>query len=235
MSADNDKPQDSDSTGKGGTEKRRRAKPKFRRRAEARRDEVLDAALELFTENGFANTRVEDIAQKAGISKGTVYLYFQSKEALMEGLIDRALSPIALKAISTIQALGVDPIMVFKTIGGLIAHNLGDPKILAVPKLIMRESVQFPELAEIYRRDVIDKVLPVMKRMIEHQVKVGRFRPVDPELAIRSIVGPIIAHVVIAEVFKIVPEDGLQMDRMISQHIDILMNGLSAKPERKNG
>ncbi len=235
MSADNDKPQDVDAIAKSGAEKRRRAKPKFRRRAEARRDEVLDAALELFTEKGFANTRVEDVASKAGISKGTVYLYFDSKEALMEGLIDRALSPIALKAISTIESMGVDPILVFKTIGGLIAHNLGDPKVLAVPKLIMRESVQFPELAAIYRRDVIDKVLPVMRRMIEHQVKVGRFKPVDAELAIRSIIGPIIAHVVIAEVFKIVPEEGLQMERMISQHIDILMNGLSAKPEQKNG
>ena len=211
------------------------AKPKFRRRAEARRDEVLDAALELFTVNGFANTRVEDIAAKAGISKGTVYLYFPSKEALMEGLIHRALSPIALNVISTIDKVGVDPILAFRTIGGLIARNLGDPKVFAVPKLILRESAQFPELAQIYRRDVIDKVLPVMKKLIEHQIKLGRFRPVDPDLAIRSVIGPIIAHLVIAEVFGIMPEGGLQMERMITQHIDILVNGLSAKPERTNG
>jgi AcrR family transcriptional regulator len=209
--------------------------PKFRRRAEARRDEVLDAALELFTEKGFAATRVEDVAQKAGISKGTIYLYFPSKEALMEGLIDRALSPIALQAISVIDAAGVDPRLVFQTIGGLIAGRLSDPKIFAVPKLIVRESVQFPELAQIYRRNVIDKILPRLVRLIEHHVKSGRFRPVDPELAIRSLIGPIIAHLVIAEVFGIVPEGGLQMDRLIAQHIDILMNGLWAKPERKNG
>jgi AcrR family transcriptional regulator len=215
--------------------KRKTRLPKFRRRAEARRDEVLDAALELFTEKGFAATRVEDIAQKAGISKGTIYLYFPSKEALMEGLIDRALSPLALQAISVIDATGVDPRLVFQTIGSLIAGKLSDPKIFAVPKLIVRESVQFPELAQIYRRNVIDKVLPRMVRLIEHQVKSGRFRPVDPELAVRSLVGPIFAHIVIAEVFGIVPEGGLQMDRLISQHIDILMNGLSAKPERKNG
>ena len=64
--------------------------PKFRRRSEARPDEVLDAALELFVEKGFAATRVEDIATRAGVSKGTVYLYFPSKEAVLEGLVRRA-------------------------------------------------------------------------------------------------------------------------------------------------
>ncbi|MBU1174977.1 MAG: TetR/AcrR family transcriptional regulator [Alphaproteobacteria bacterium] len=219
----------------GAIAKRGRGQPKFRRRAEARKDEVLDAALELFIEKGYASTRVEDIAAKAGISKGTVYLYFDSKEALMEGLIHRALTPIALNVVSTIDKMGVDPRMVFKAIGGMVATNLGDPKVFAVPALIMRESAQFPELAQMYRRDVIDKVLPVMRKLIAHQIELGRFRPVDPDLAIRSIVGPIIAHMAMAKVFGIVSEDGLNMDRMINQHIDILFNGLSAKPERKNG
>ena len=211
------------------------SRPKFRRRAEARKDEVLDAALELFINQGYAATRVEDIATRAGISKGTVYLYFPSKEALMEGLIGRALTPVALHVVSTVDSLGLDPRVVFQALGGLIAKNLSDPKVFAIPKLIMRESVQFPELARIYRRDVLDKVIPVLTKLIEHQVKLGRFRPVDPELAIRSVIGPIIGHVIMAEVFDIVPEGGLQMDQLVNQHIDILMNGLSAEPERKNG
>ncbi len=239
MVADNDKPDggpDGDKPGSSAAaKKRKRGKPKFRRRAEARKDEVLDAAMELFTERGFAATRVEDVAAKAGISKGTVYLYFPSKEALMEGLIHRAISPIALEAISTIDAVGVDPRIVFKTIGGLLVKKLGDPKIFAVPKLIIREAVQFPELAQMYRREVLDKVIPRITRLIEHQVEIGRYRPVDAELAIRSLIGPLIAHIVLAEVFDVVPEGGLQMERMISQHIDILYNGLSAEPERKNG
>lgn len=211
------------------------AKPKFRRRAEARKDEVLDAALELFTEKGFAATRVEDVATRAGISKGTVYLYFASKEALMEGLIERAVSPIALQALSVVEAVGVDPRVVFNSVGGLIASRFGDPKVFAVPRLIMREVGQFPHLAEIYRRQVLDKIVPAVTRLIERQVKAGRFRPVDPDFAIRSLVGPVMAHLVLAEVFGVVPEGGLQMDRFIAQHIDVLMNGLSVKPERKNG
>ena len=213
----------------------KKGRPKFRRRAEARRDEVLDAALELFTEKGFAATRVEDIAAKAGISKGTVYLYFPSKEAVMEGLIHRALSPVALKALSAIDAVGLDPQTVVKTIGGLVADRLNDPKVSAIPKLILRESAQFPELAQIYRREVIDRILPPLVELIRRNIDKGRFRDVDPEMTIRSVVGPIIAHMLIAEVFGISPEGGLQMDRLIANHIDILFNGLSAKPERKNG
>ena len=207
------------------------AKPKFRRRAEARKDEVLDAALELFTKNGFAATRVEDIATKAGISKGTVYLYFDSKEAVMAGLIDRALSPMATTAITAIDKLGVDPRMVFKAIGGMIAHNLSDPKVIAIPKLILRESANFPELAMMYRRNVIDRVLPPMVKLIEHQIALGRFKPVNAELAIRSIIGPIVAHMVIAEVFHMVPEGGMQMDRLVEQHIEIFFNGIQTRPE----
>ena len=235
MSTEQDKPQGGDQGEGGGAQKRRPSKPKFRRRAEARKDEVLDAALELFTEKGFAATRVDDIAQKAGISKGTIYLYFDSKEALMEGLIERALSPIALKAIEVIDTVGVDPRIVFKRIGKLITERLSDPKVFAVPKLIVLESAQFPELAEIYRRDVIDKVLPRVVHLIERQIELGRFRKVDPELAVRSVIGPIIVHAALAEVFGIMPEGGLRMDRLFAQHIDILFNGLSVNPERENG
>ena len=86
--------------------------PKFRRRAEARPDEVLDAALALFVEKGFAATRVEDIASRAGLSKGAVYLYFPSKEAILEGLVKRAVRPIADNALGFLENYAGDPRLV---------------------------------------------------------------------------------------------------------------------------
>ena len=136
--------------------------PKFRRRAEARPDEVLDAALALFIEKGFAATRVDDIAARAGLSKGAVYLYFPSKEKILEGIVRRAVVPIADQALSFARSYEGDPrtliTLLLKTVGG----KLSDPKILAIPKLIFREVLGFPELAEMYRREVLDKVLPVI-------------------------------------------------------------------------
>src|SRR5688500_16566535 len=134
--------------------------PKFRRRAEARPDEVLDAALELFIEKGFASTRVEDIAKRAGLSKGTVYLYFASKEALLEGLVRRAILPIADSALATLHDYEGDPRIVLSLVLTMLAGRISDPKVIAMPKLIFREAMGFPGLAEMYRREVLDRVIP---------------------------------------------------------------------------
>jgi AcrR family transcriptional regulator len=202
--------------------------PKFRRRAEARPDEVLDAALELFTQKGFAATRVEDIAAKAGISKGAVYLYFPSKEAILEGLVRRAVVPIADHALGMVSHFEGDPRFAVSMVMKMIGGKLADPKLLAVPRLIMREVVNFPELAAMYRREVLDRVIPVVETLIRRGIDQGYLRQVDPSLTIRSIVGPILLHILMAEIFGIVPRDGLAIDRLIDNHLTILFDGLSA-------
>lgn len=207
--------------------------PKFRRRAEARPDEVLDAALQLFTEKGFANTRVEDIAVRAGLSKGAVYLYFPSKEAILEGLVKRAVLPIAESAAAFARNYVGDPriamTMMLKTVGA----KLSEPGVIAIPKLMMREMINFPNFAASYRREVLDRVLPIAEQLIKSGVAEGYFRPVDPHLTIRSIVGPIMLHILLSEVFGIEPEGGLAIDKLIENHITILFDGLSAPKSDK--
>ncbi|VAW22661.1 Transcriptional regulator, AcrR family [hydrothermal vent metagenome] len=200
---------------------------KFRRRAEARPDEVLDAALDLFIEKGFAATRVEDIAKKAGISKGSVYLYFSSKQALIEGLVKRAISPMAANAIMMATRFEGDPRTLITLILNMIAARFEDGQLLAIPKLIMREAPAFPEIAVMYRDQVLKTALPVFEDIIKKGVTAGYFRKVDPELTIRSIMGPIITHLMLAEIFAIKPSDGLAMDRLIENHLTILFDGLS--------
>lgn len=208
--------------------------PKFRRRAEARPDEVLDAALDLFIEKGFAATRVEDIAKRAGISKGGVYLYFPSKEQILEGIVRRAIVPIADHALGFIKDFEGDPRLVITMIMKLVATRLSEPKMIAVPKLIMHEVTGFPELAEMYRREVLDKVLPVIEGLLRKGIDQGYLRQVDPELTIRSIIGPVLLHLFMAEVFGIAPRDGLAVDRLIENHITILFDGLSAPESAKH-
>jgi AcrR family transcriptional regulator len=202
--------------------------PKFRRRAEARPDEVLDAALELFVEKGFSATRVEDIAARAGLSKGAVYLYFPSKEAILEGLVRRAILPIANNALGFLENFSGDPRIVITMVMKMIAGRLHDPKLVAIPRLLIREMIHFPEFAQMYRREVLDRVIPAVTQLIKNGVAEGYFRPVDPELTIRSIIGPIALHMMMAEVFGITPVDGLAIDRLIENHISILFDGLSA-------
>ena len=205
--------------------------PKFRRRSNARPDEVLDAALDLFIEQGFATTRVEDIARRAGLSKGTVYLYFPSKQAILEGLVRRAVVPVARLALAEAAQFAGEPREGLSILLRALAQRLEDPRLLAVPKLIIREVVNFPELAEMYRREVLDQVIPVAAGMLERGMAQGRLRRLDPHLTIRSIVGPVLIHLLLAEVFGIQPEDGLGLDRLIENHLSILFDGLALPGE----
>lgn len=201
--------------------------PKFRRRAEARPDEVLDAALDLFIEKGFAATRVDDIARRAGLSKGAVYLYFPSKEAILEGLVRRAVVPIATNVLAFASGFDGDPRIIVTTVMKMLAGRLTDPRLIAIPKLMMREMINFPEFAEMYRREVLDRVIPVIERLIAKGIADGYLRPVDPNLTIRSIVGALMLHILLAEVFGIEPEGGLGLDRLVDNHLTILFDGLS--------
>lgn len=207
--------------------------PKFRRRAADRPDEVLDAALALFIEKGFAATRVEDIATRAGLSKGSVYLYFPSKDAVLEALVKRAVSPIADTALSVLEGYEGDPKPVIATVFKIIAGRLADPNAIAVPKIVLREVVQFPQLAQMYRHEVLDKVMPALRQLIARGVDRGYLRPVDPDLTIRSVIGPLIAHLMLAEVFDLTPEGGISLEKLIDNHLTILFDGLSAPPDAR--
>lgn len=204
--------------------------PKFRRRADARPDEVLDAALALFIEKGFAATRVDEIAKRAGLSKGTVYLYFASKKDVLKGIVRRAVTPVADQTIAMMAGFEGSPRDAITMAMSGLAMRFDDPSVMAIPKLIIREAVVSPEIAQLYRKEVLNAALPMLKTIISKGIASGYFRAVDPELTVRSIMGPILIHVLLDEVFGITPEGGMRMDRLIENHLDIFFDGLSVKP-----
>ncbi|MCB1356138.1 MAG: TetR/AcrR family transcriptional regulator [Maritimibacter sp.] len=202
------------------------SEPKFRRRADDRPDELLDAALALFVAKGYAHTSVAEIARAAGLSKGAVYLYFPSKQAILEGLVRRAVTPVATRALASADLARGDMRRVLSAALRGIAAGLADPNTFAVPKIIIREAVVAPEIAEMYRRAVLDTVIPAAVGLIETAIASGQMRPVDPELTLRSVIGPVALHLLLSEVFGIRPADGLALDRLVENHLDILFNGL---------
>ena len=207
--------------------------PKFRRRAEARPDEVLDAALALFLEKGFAATKVEDVAKRAGLSKGSVYLYFPSKDALLEAIVQRALAPLADSALEQLAKGAGDPRGVLSMVIGRLVEAMRDPQRVAIPKLVLREASQFPQIAEMYNRQVLDRAIPAVTALLQRGMDQGYLRPLDAELTVRSIVGPILVHLLLAEVFAIMPKDGLALERFVQNHLAILFDGLSARAEAR--
>lgn len=206
-------------------------RPRFRRRAQDRPDEILDAALRLFTAQGFAATKVDDVAAAAGLSKGAVYLYFPSKEALLEALVRRAVGPVADLAVARLTDRSDHPRDTVARVLHAVAAGMADERVVAVPLLILREAPALPRIAEVYRDAILSRVIPALSALVADGVARGLLRPVDPDLAVRTLVGPLIVHVLLARVFGIAPEGGLALDRLIETHLSIVFDGLSARPE----
>ena len=140
----------------------------------ARKQAILDAALTVFAERGFEATRLDDIADSAGIAKGTLYLYFDGKEGLFEEVVRSAVSPILerLSALATAPDMPVDKILdalfsVFEK------EVLGQRKLLI--RLIIAEGPRFPRIAEFYYRNVISRILPLIAKVAERGVERGEF------------------------------------------------------------
>lgn len=201
-------------------------KPKWRRRAEDRPDEVLDAALTLFARNGFAATKVEDIAREAGLSKGAIYRYFPSKEDIFESLVKRAIAPIAERTEDLARTSHEDPAVLLKAVLSVVAVKLSDPDTMALPRIVLQEAGRFPELAETYRRQVINKGIGALELILQKGISAGQFRPVDAHLAIRNVMGPLLAHMLLTQIFRIDEDAQTTSQDFIESHFDILMNGL---------
>jgi AcrR family transcriptional regulator len=199
--------------------------PRWRRRAEARPEEILDAALAEFTERGFEAARMEDVAKTAGISKAAIYLYFPSKMALLEALIEAKVSPLANQAQTLAAAGRDDPLLALRTLATAAAHLMSDAKVIAVPRLVISISGRFPEIADYYRTHVVEKARTALEALIEAGIAKGVFRAVDAKAATRAFIGPLFfeamwTHVLRGESAFTDPQ------RLIAQHFDILLNGL---------
>lgn len=199
-------------------------KPKFRRRAEARPDEILDAALAVFTEKGFEAARVDDIAARAGLSKGAVYLYFDSKEALLRGLIEREVAPAAERLRALADAGGDDPAATLKLIVTVATQLMNEPRIFATPKLVLSVAVRFREIAEFYRKRVIDEAIGAIAKLHRKGVASGAFRDADSDTVARMAMGPIFIHAMRKHVLG--AEDKTSPQARAEAHLDLLFGGL---------
>jgi AcrR family transcriptional regulator len=203
-------------------------RPRWRRRAEARPEEILEAALAEFTERGFEAARMEDIGKRAGISKGAVYLYFPSKMALLEALIEARVSPLATQA-QTLAAAGQDdPLAALRLLARVAAHRIADPNVFAVPRLVIGLSGRFPEIAEYYRTHVVEKARGALEALVGAAIAKKQIRAVDVAAVTRAFIGPMFFEAMWTHVLR--GESALaDPEKLIEQHFDILLNGLERR------
>ena len=209
------------------TKRPKPAKPRWRRRKDARPEEIVSAALEVFADRGFAATKLEDIARRAGVTKGTIYLYFHSKEALFKALIRQTIVPVIAQGEAVAQSFTGSARELFERLVREYWRLVGETSLVGIPKLMMAEANNFPELARFYYDEVVTRGHRLMAGVIERGVKAGEFRPVNVMLAAKLAMSPLMHAVIARKAFSACMPEGFDVDSYLNTHIDLYLHGIS--------
>jgi AcrR family transcriptional regulator len=201
-----------------------------RRRKEARPGELIDAALAEFATHGYAATRLEDIAARAGVTKGTIYLYFADKEALFEAVVRATVVPLITETAARVRDHdGSARDLLRDTIGGWRAA-LALPGIAVVPKLVMTEAANFPAVAAFYYDNVVEPGRRAIRALIERGIERGEFRAVDPAVFVHFVIGPFIyAHCFDSSFGDVRPGARILDDRFFEELFEHVLRSLSPR------
>lgn len=167
-------------------------KRRWERRKDSRPQELLAAALDLFVDRGYASTRLEDVAKRAGVSKGTLYLYFTNKEELFKAVVRDSILPSMGEAELQIAEFdGASAELLRSLIMGWW-ERLGNTKASGIMKLMMAEAGNFPDLAQFYREEVIQRWSAMMGGVLARGVARGEFAPMNVEMMTHVLVAPLL-------------------------------------------
>ena len=198
------------------------------RRKEARPGELLDAALDLFVEKGFAATRSEEVAARAGVSKGTLFLYFPTKEELFKAVVRENISGRFAEwneEFDAFEGSAADMVRYCMTVWW---QRIGATRASGITKLMISEARNFPELAAFYQREVVRPGTELIRRILQRGVDSGEFRAMDIDHTVFSIVAPMIFLIMMKHSLgACAPGDyPLDPERYVAAQADNLLRGL---------
>ncbi|MGP0069309.1 MAG: TetR/AcrR family transcriptional regulator [Isosphaeraceae bacterium] len=199
---------------------------RWRRRKDSRPGEILEAALDCFAERGYAATRLEDVAARAGVTKGTAYLYFKNKEELFKAVVSGYLVP----AIEQFEASARTPGPVSElltSIAGMFFEKVYNTKFSALPKLVIAEASNFPELARFYLDEVIDRARRLLASLLRRGIASGEFREVDVEHTVYCMIAPLVFSTLWKHSLGRYDAKPLDAAALVRCHIELLLRGLA--------
>ncbi|AXS81163.1 TetR/AcrR family transcriptional regulator [Dechloromonas sp. HYN0024] len=203
-----------------------------KRRKEARPAELLEAALGLFVEKGFAATRLEDVAARAGVSKGTLYLYFDNKDALFKAVIQEGIVPVLAEN----EALAAKHIGCSFELLEILLRNwwtkIGLTAYAGLIKLMVAEARNFPELAAYYYENVISRGRALVGSALRGGMASGEFREMDVETTVDVVIAPILMLLIWRYSMNCCQNSENDPQRYLQIHMDLLKQGLR-KPEKE--
>lgn len=201
------------------------------RRKEARPGELLDAALDLFVEKGFAATRSEEVAARAGVSKGTLFLYFPSKEELFKAVVRENMSGRFSEWAQEIETFEGSTADMVRYCMRVWWERIGATRASGITKLMISEARNFPELAAFYQQEVIRPGMDLVRRILQRGMERGEFRAVDVDYAVFGIVAPMIFLIMMKHsLAPCAPHDyELDPQRYVETQVELLLQGLCTR------
>ena len=196
-----------------------------RKQKEQRHQQILAAAFQEFAANGYAAARLEDVAKRGGMAKGTIYLYFKDKERLFRAVVRSLIYP-ALGTLATLVGSSSDSAeeLLRKLLSGHYALVVRNKKARAILRLLIAESGKFPQLSDIFYREIIAPGVSTLRRILEKGVASGEFR----KAKIKDFPQILVAPGVLATFWMLIHGERhrLDLDAYMRAHIEFVLNGL---------
>jgi AcrR family transcriptional regulator len=211
-----------------------RSSPRWRRRKEARPAEIIAAALWLFTDHGFAATKLDDVALRAGVAKGSIYLYFATKEELFRAVVRTAVVPQVQVVRGLAEAFDGSLAQLLPRLLTGAAALMGRSDVFGVARMVIGESRNFPDLAKIWHDEVVSPVIGALSGVIARGQAAGAVMEGDARLFAFSVIGPLFMAAMFRDVFSTASDDLPDLPCLAAQHADLLLHGLSTVPPNQN-
>ncbi|OLE61629.1 MAG: TetR family transcriptional regulator [Gemmatimonadetes bacterium] len=205
----------------------RKARPRWQRRKAARPAEIVTAALEVFVQRGFAAARLEEVARRAGVTKGTLYLYFKSKEALFKAVVRETIVPVIAQGEALAQSFTGTARELVERLVREYWRLVGETELAGIPKLMMAEAATFPQLTRFYYEEVVTRGHRLMAGVIERGIKSGEFRKVDVATAAKLAMSPLMHATVARRAFASCMPEGFDVAKYLDTHIDLYLHGIT--------
>ncbi len=203
------------------------------RRKEARPQELLDAALALFVDKGFAATRAEEVAQRAGVSKGTLYLYYPSKEELFKAVVRSNLGALITEGIELVEQYEGSTSELMRELMHTWWNRFGNTPAAGIHKVVIAEVRNFPELAQFYSDEVMVPADRLFTGCIQRGITRGEFRPLPLHEAAHTLMAPLLFMVLCRHSFGSCTIEGrVEIDPalVLETHLDLVLRGLEVRP-----
>jgi AcrR family transcriptional regulator len=209
--------------------------PARRRRKQTRPRELLDAALELFVEKGFAATRSEEVAQRAGVSKGTLYLYYPSKEELFKAVVRENLASLIAEGLELAGSFAGSTSELLATLVQTWWERVGNTRAAGIHKIVVAEVRNFPELAQFYADEVIGPADRLFSGAVQRGIDRGEFRPMPVHEVAHALMAPMIFLALHRHSFGACPVHGVEVDpaAVLRTLLDLVLRGLEVRPSAR--